>query len=181
MTVFANVQTEDISFTLETNFDYDKWEEYLKSGAVLEGLKLCKEYLDKAIRMRFVEEKGPTGKWPKLSELTVKYKGHSNRLTYKHVLERSFKSAIYGDEVILSTNVPYAKVHQYGSVFNTTVKQSYWMWCNLFGKQGNPFKSRTIVIPPRPFMGFTEENKNALKFIFEGKIKESERMGSKVV
>lgn len=72
-------------------------------------------------------------------------------------------AAVFGDdEVWLWNSLPYAWVHNEGATFQTTPKQSKWMWANLFGGEGNPFRFKKLTIPKRQFLGFGPEDPDYL-------------------
>lgn len=64
------------------------------------------------------------------------------------------------DEVKLGTNVPYAAIHNYGGVINHPGTK------NGFGI-GVEIKPYKITIPPRPFMGFGNEDSSRVSETIE--------------
>ena len=170
----------DVSFSIQTNFDLDDWQQSFSKTLVNRILKKCLTYTNALVKKRFKEERDPTGKkWRKLSPITVRAKrGYSGILKKTRTLMRSIRATFYGGELVMSTDVPYALIHQKGvRRIKTTKRQSLWMWYNLFNRKGPPGITRIISIPARPFMGFNKKNIQDIRKISIVEIKKSERMG----
>lgn len=158
MTVLANTDNGHVSFKMESNFSLDKWEEYLSVGYMKEALKWTRGYFQKEIDKRFKLERGPVKPWRKLSPITKRYKKGTKKLQESGKLRKSIKVKTKGNDIVFESRCKYAYIHQNGFAYTTTPRQSYWMWQNLFGKKGHPFRPRNIVIPARPFFGFSKKN-----------------------
>ena len=171
----------DVQLTTEFNFDLDKWVHMFGAGGVKIMLKDCNAYLRHMIKLRFMTLKGPGGVlWPKHSPLTLA-SGATNRLMHKTgSLERSIKSMIAGTEVIIYTKQRYAKLLHTGARYTTTIKQSYWLWANLFpsSSTAGPRGPFDINLPPRPFFGFDAQDDKNIRRIVKKHFKETERMGT---
>lgn len=173
--LFSN---SDVTYFNEMNFDLNEWEKQITVEAVKDTLKEANTFFLTEINNRFLREKGPEGKWWPLSPITVKYKkGSRSILKHTGKLSKSIRSTIYADELVITANTIYAKILQFGAEYDTTPKQSLWMWHNLFNKKGHPFRSRRIKIPARPFMGFTKQDENVVRRILIKNIHKSERLG----
>ena len=80
----------------------------------------------------------------------------SKKILYRTgTLFRSVVAAYSASSVTVGSLLPYAWVHNFGAVIKTTRKQSVWMWANLFGRIGNPFRFKKITQPQRQFVGIT--------------------------
>jgi phage gpG-like protein len=169
----------DVRFVIEMNFDIDEWVEQLGKKGVAEIMKRCRKYLLSVISTRFAKGIGPGGVfWAPLKPATIARKGHNKILRHVGALARSIVSSVYGDELIISTNRPYAKWLQTGANYLATVKQSAWMWHNLYGRpKGNPYVRRHVRVAARPFFGFDRQNEKHIERIILSVWKSSERMG----
>ncbi len=177
--ILGGFKNSDVDFKVEINFDLAKWEHALGHGLTKRFLAKTLEYMNEEVDMRFLLERGPDRKkWKKLSKFTIKYKhGYRGKLKHKNTLMKSFVSSVYMDSWTISTNVPYAGVHQKGAVIQVTPKQSYWMWANLFNKKGFPFRFKRLIIPPRPFIGFGEVDERKIEMIAIEQAKRTEKLG----
>lgn len=173
-------KNKDVTFVTELNFDLGEWEDSLSTDLLQSFLKKADNYLKSEVNKRFITETGPDGKkWKKLSRITKRLKkGYTHVLIWKQRLMRSITSAIYGDELIIFTKVPYSKIQQKGATYSTTPKQSFWLWHHAFRQKGHPFKPRKIRIPARPFLGFGRKNVNELNRLLKREVMKSERLGT---
>jgi phage virion morphogenesis protein len=63
----------------------------------------------------FKMEEGPNGKsWQKLKSSTIKKKGSDGILKDKGILRNSIRTKTSSNLAIVFTNIPYAKIHNYG-------------------------------------------------------------------
>jgi phage gpG-like protein len=178
MRVVKKWSNEDASFSVSMNFSMKDWADYVGKGYVKKAMQDIRLYMKDAVDKRFRRAQSPDGKsWAPLSKITTKYKGSRRKLIFKGRLQRSVRVTVYGNELIVSTKSAYGRTHQKGANFRTTKKQSFWMWHNLFGQKGHPFRPRRIKIPKREFLGFSAKDKLAISKIIIKRAKESERMG----
>ena len=168
-----------VQFKMTYNFSLDKLVSWLSKDALAAAMVDCRNYLEMEVKKRFTGERGPKGrKWTKLSPLTVKMKGGvKTKLFFKRHLYKSIRSIAYADQVILWTKERYARMMQEGASYRTTMKQSVYLWYNLFNKTGNPFQIYNIKIPPRPFFGFSDKNIAKCQQIIYKHIKKGENIG----
>jgi phage gpG-like protein len=78
-------------------------------------------------------------------------------------LFRSISSTNYEDYCMVFSNIPYAKYHNEGRDYKASKKQAFWMWANLFNKEGNPFAIYNIHLPKRHFLGISDEDTENMK------------------
>lgn len=182
MPIIVRWENEDVKFIAQTNFSIERWKKYFDKDVIISILRKSSKYIDDTIRKRFIDEKDPKGhRWKKLDALTIKYKkGRTGILKYTKKLMRNIISSFYMNELTVSVPLDYAIIHQKGAKIRTTKKQDMWMWFNLFNKKGPiyPKGGREILIPVRPFLGFNEKNKEAIRDIISKEFKKSERMGT---
>ena len=133
-------------------------------------LNALSRYQLRETRQRFRQEKDPDGKpWPARSSL----RSSSVRLLYgKGDLFRSIVAVVEKTRVVIGSVLVYAGIHQEGRVIRTSVKQSVWMWANLFDKKGSPFRFKKITIPRRRFLGFSKKDRKQLVVIARHVMKE---------
>ncbi len=177
--IMNSFENSDVSYKTELNFSLTQWEHALGKGLTKMFLTRSLEYMNEELEKRFMMGRGPDRRrWKKLSAITIKQKhGFRGILKRKNVLMHSFVSSAYVDSWKISTNVPYAKVHQRGATIRVTPKQSYWMYANLFNKKGFPFRVKKLVIPPRPFIGFGRLDELKFETIAIELAKRTERLG----
>ncbi len=173
-------ENKDVTFSLDANFDLDKWERHISTEAVKLTLQDAKKYLQNELRLRFLQQRGPDGKpWAKLSPITIKLKGGKQTiLDWSSGLRRSFKYSMYATELVITTAKTFARLLQKGATYKTTPKQSYWLWTNVFNRVGHPFSPRQIHIPARPFFGFSKGNTAYIGDLLKKHILDSERIGT---
>lgn len=169
----------DASIELELNFDLDKWASYFDERLTTTFLGEARKTIMHEVKLRFIKEKGPNNlPWAKLSQLTLSRRsGRGHILTSTGRLLRSIKASIYRTELIVSTWFRYAFALQYGYVRRTTPRQALWMWYNLYGKEGHPFRAKKITLPARPFFGFDRYLNKKLERKLTDLIKKSEKLG----
>ncbi len=124
-------------------------------------------YMLRETHQRFRDEESPEGTpWAKRKIFAKSKRKRSFRTLYgTGTLFRSIKYVVHKTYTLLFSNLPYAGVHQKGGTWSVTKKQSVWMWANLFGKQGAPWRFKKITMPARPFLGFSGENIDKLEDI----------------
>lgn len=142
-----------------------------------------------SVQRRFETESGPDGsKWPAHSPRTAKVRANrktrgnapvtpkllrdSNRL-YKSISEESSET-----EAVVGTNVVYGGIHQKGGTV-TQYPQSRQVKFRkvgnktLFAKRAHKraetkpvtYGQRTIVIPARPYLGFSQDDRETIRRI----------------
>ena len=111
----------------------------------------------------FNDEKGPSGKWAPLKELTVRRRRKGKGKERVKVLQNTgrLKQSISGGDshiyrlkkmsLEIGTNIKYAGVHQFGHTFKRK------------GKKG---KQYSVKIPARPYLWVDDKNINMLNRIF---------------
>jgi len=70
----------------------------------------------------------------------------------------------------IGSNLIYAKTMQEGARFTATTKQSFFLFLNVFSRQSTERRFSWhyhITIPARPFLGFSDDDKNKLGDIAE--------------
>lgn len=132
------------------------------------------EYLLQRIALCFRFERDPKGnRWPDLSETTKKNRrGESYRiLSDTGRLRSSFTKDASKDRVVVGTSVEYAPTHQFGAKkgqFGTIEAKIREHIRKYKGKEVRVrAHTRRISIPwgdipPRPFMGITEQDKKEI-------------------
>lgn len=167
-TMFLNMGSAHMSLRWSYEGDYKKDVIDFEELTRRETLHECFKYMDEELEKRFKEERDPDRHaWERLSAVTRARKKSSKILSESGKLFASIKGGIYGDEVILYTTSPYGAVHQGGRVYKTTIRQSTWMWYNLFNKKGPKFATRTIIVPQRQFLGFGEKDVEEIEHIID--------------
>jgi len=130
--------------------------------AIKDTLRSCGNLALRSTHERFRQEIDPDG---------IPWKPHvlpskSYRILWKEGdLFKSIVATFSKTKVVIGTALVYAGVHQRGAKLAVTPKQSVWMWANLFNKQGNPFRFKTIRIPKRTFLGFSEDDQKGFVVI----------------
>lgn len=119
------------------------------------------EHLLQATEERFDTETGPGGiEWPDVTEATRKRKRHPKILTESGILRRNFSyDADTPGELVFGTNVVYAAAHQFG-ISGTAAA------FNALRRGAGARAARSAHLPPRPFLGFDDEDGEALLEIF---------------
>lgn len=128
-----------------------------------------------AVRRNFEEEGRP--RWTPLSKRTIRER---TRLRYwpgkilvrSGQLLRSIQAQATEDTAIVSTNKPYAALHNYGGTVNlgartstTAMKRSKsGKWKKSKGNtgQGYTYKAVSIVVPKREFMVLTDQDRERI-------------------
>lgn len=172
----------DVEFMIHSNYDIDDWVDSLSAGLTRKILARVRNYMKVEIERRFSRQRGPDRRrWARLSPLTKAVKSSPTILFKRGKLKRSIRVAMYGEEFVMSSSLPYASVHQKGAKYKTTPKQSLYLWHHLFRKTGPPLKSRHIFLPARPFMGYGKADITAIDKIVRTAAKESERLGTHAI
>ncbi len=172
--------TQDITFTLESNFDLKDWMKAWEDNRLVKNiLKLSHKVIMSTIQNRFTGGYGPNRvRWQALSPLTIARKGHSKPLFLTGRLRKGIKATFYASELIITAGAPYARLQQFGGSYKPSPKQQLWLWANLMNKQGRPYGIGKITIPPRPFFGFDEELNLQIRKIITSEVKKTENMGT---
>ncbi len=125
----------------------------------------------------FNDEEAATGKWAPLKPSTIKNKKTGFKILQdKGILRNSFSAAngagsefkeeiVLENEVMLRTNVEYARIHNEGGTINHPGTS------NGFGK-GIEIPAHTIFIEARPFNEFNDEQTNEINEFIEGYLNE---------
>lgn len=178
MTEIASYINDHVRLTLETNFDLDKWVHHFDVGQQEELIKKLKDVILKELEKRFKYGRSGNIPWEKKKPLTQAFEGGASRtLIFTGELSKSFEYTYTLNQLIVYTRKPYAKVHNFGAVFRTSPRQTYWMWVNLFERHGRIPDFYNIRIPKRTFMEFSDNliaDINSTIFEF---CKKSENMG----
>ena len=111
-----------------------------------------KNYMIRDIHENFRQQRSPEKKaWPKRRVGSTSF-----RLLFRTgTLFKSIIGKISENMLVIGSNLGYAAVHNTGAKFRTTMSQSVWLWANLFGREGSPFRFKKINIPKRSFIGIT--------------------------
>jgi phage gpG-like protein len=184
MTVLAKVRTEDIDVDMTLNFDLNEFTNYIDDVAKQAILNDSMKYLVKALKLRIRTGKDIYGNNVKpLKKYT--YKSKKSRAIFRNTgtLLKSITGIVYSDELIIQNNVfkggfNYPFYINNGLTYKATMKQSFWMWFNLFEKKGMPPKEGyNVTIPKRQYFGFTKNDTNKIKDIIIKNVKKMENLG----
>ncbi len=180
MKTLYTYNTQDVTFTLKSNFDLKEWmHAWEDKNLVTNILKKSHRLLMHTIRSRFRGGFGPNRvRWQALSPLTIAWKGHSKPLFFTGRLQKSIRTTFYASELIITAGVPYAKLQQMGGTYIPTPRQQIWMWTHLLRKRGRPYGIGRVTIPPRPFFGFDKELRLGIRKIITDEVKKTENMGT---
>jgi len=112
-----------------------------------------------SVRKNFDEE-GRVDKWAALKRSTIKQrerKGYwpGKILQRSGILKRSIQAFTDETAAIVSTNIKYAGIHNYGGTIKQATRSSL--------KTKKQIKERTIKIPKREFMKLTEKDSEKIK------------------
>lgn len=174
---------EDIEFTMETNYDVDKWVKHLSDTKPI--LKHTSIYMINLVKKRFDEQRGPKQKWSKLTPFTLGIKGRSkSRVMFRTGrLYNSIRAWSYVDSISVGwdlSEVPYARLLHQGADYSFTKKQSVYLWAGLKANfkdvKVGPFSLKKAHLPARPSLGFTKKNLNHVGTMFDAWAKASENM-----
>jgi phage gpG-like protein len=146
-----------------------------------------------SIRRTFYEEGSPTGSWPQLSPVSLRWKKYTDGhklLIGTSLLLNSINAQTNGNTVVIGTNVRYAGVHQFGyfgpqsvkgySFSRSVARRDGWEKSIITNKLGrNQMVNRKIVggvefvtvkpftrtvhIPARPFMVLRPEDRGRME------------------
>jgi len=106
---------------------------------------------------RFDDEEEPTGKkWPK-SKRAAKEGGQT--LTDTALLRRSIEYAATPDKVMVGSNLPYARIHQFGG----TITPKKGKYLKFKGLDGEDVFVKEAKIPARPYLGVSAEDMEEVK------------------
>ncbi len=124
------------------------------AGDITPALKNIGEYETKATRRRFIDERNPDGNaWAALNPLYAKTKKGPGILRGQ---TRSLSQIVWqlaGDGVEIGSNEIYARIHNEGG---TIVPKG--ATALVFSMGGQTFKVKSVTIPRRQFLGFSEQD-----------------------
>ncbi|SOC41576.1 phage virion morphogenesis protein [Rhizobium subbaraonis] len=124
------------------------------AGDITPALKNIGEYEAKATRRRFIDERDPDGKtWAALNPLYAKTKKGPGILRGQ---TRSLSQIVWqlaGDGVEIGSNEVYARIHNEGG---TIVPKN--AAALVFSMGGQTFKVKSVTMPRRQFLGFSDED-----------------------
>ena len=141
-----------------------------KAGNLNPCLKNIGQYLVESTQGRFTKEVDPAGvKWAALRASTKARKKHSKILTEKGGLRASVIYAVRNNGLRVGTNKPYGATHQFGRDKMPEHKRTV---TTAFGKKLKfpvwaQVKSYDPKIPARPFLGFSDEDRERIMEITE--------------
>lgn len=147
--------------TFAVNFPKSRWNSVpARSRTII--MNSWKNYMMRDIHESFRRQMSPERKpWPKRRVISTSFK-----LLWKSgTLFKSIIGRISGNRLVIGSNLEYAAVHNTGAKFRTTTRQSVWLWANLFGREGSPFRFKKINIPKRSYIGITNRHIQRLKWI----------------
>lgn len=72
-------------------------------------------------------------------------------------LYRSITSYVDGNRLVWGSNLVYARIHQLGGVIRPKNARALVFWMG-----GQKFERGSVTIPARPYLGFTDEDREAL-------------------
>lgn len=100
---------------------------------------------------RFQKEESPKGdKWKK-SQRAIQQNGKT--LTNKGQLKDSISSQVQGKTVQVGTNEKYARIHQFGGEIKPKNKKAL-----SFKTANNNVTAKKVTMPPRPFIGISDND-----------------------
>jgi len=146
-------------------------------------LKKISILLHKSVMQNFREQGTDKEKWDRLSPVTIdirrkgKGKGSSRILQDTGFLKRSIFPGYIGNEAFVSTNVPYATIHQFGAEKGSIAKNvKVRIKDHIRRVKGKRIRvsahTRTMPnipwgnVPARPFMVLRESYKEQIKQLF---------------
>lgn len=119
---------------------------------------------------RFQKEESPKGeKWAK-SQRAIRQNGKT--LTDSGELKNSISSQVQGKTVQVGTNKEYARIHQFGGEI-TPKKGKYLKFKNSGGGYS---QVKQVTMPPRPFIGISDDDIDNAKHLIAGFMKDSFKM-----
>lgn len=106
------------------------------------------EVLISGTQKRFQDEKAPDGSpWKKS-------RGPGKTLSKTKRLERSIDSAATDDQVMVGSNLVYARIHQKGG----TIKPKNKKFLRFPGQDGQPVFMKEVTLPARPYLGVSGDD-----------------------
>lgn len=108
-------------------------------------------------QQRFLDQAGPDGQPWVQSRRAKEQSGETLRDT-----NRLFTSLTYAADdksVEWGTNVIYAGIHQFGGVIKPKSKKAL----SFKGANGKTYTVKSVTIPARPYLGLTDQNRNAMR------------------
>lgn len=155
----------DLSGLKETEEKLRKLEKAFKSRDLLEAIR---EDLLRSHQDRFERQMAPDGTpWAPLNPLYAQSKGGQGILRKSGRLS-NLASAIQDKSIVIGTNVKYAAIHQFGGV----IKPRPGRRALRFQIDGKWFIRSKVVIPARPFLGVSEEDKKGVQETIQDYIEE---------
>lgn len=142
------------------------------------------EYMLGQTEERFRNQKAPNGKsWKPVASSYWRQKKVKKILTESSRLRRSIHYRASDDEVVIGTNVRYARIHQLGgeiafpALFRTAKRGTKGKNKGRFMSGATKAKhavdssftipAHTIKIPPRPFLGLSNDDEKAVREIIK--------------
>lgn len=136
---------------------------YAAAGDLLPALKNIGEYEVSATKQRFIDEKDPDGfPWRDLNTLYQKTKKGPGKLRGE---SRNLSQIVYqatNDNVQVGSNEVYARIHNEGGVIKPRNAAAL-----VFSMGGQTFKVKSVTIPRRQFLGFSEADIAEIRAIIE--------------
>ncbi len=137
------------------------------------------EYIKKrTIQECFEKEQSPDGvKWKPLSEIT--HKERSKKGSYKILqdtgeLRRSVRYKAFNNYVIISSNLKYSRIHQFGGKITVTPRmRAYLRYKGIYLRKNTQY----ITIPARPYLGVTQADKQHITSMFSQYLKRHNYFG----
>lgn len=117
---------------------------------------------------RFDNEESPSGKKWKKSRRALEENGQT--LSDTGNLKNNISYAVKGKSVMVGTNVHYARIHQFGGIIKPKTKKTL-----AFGRGGKKILAKQVIMPARPFIGISKEDKDEARHIIGEFLKESFR------
>lgn len=136
---------------------------YAAAGDLSPALKNIGEYETRVTKQRFIDEKDPDGiAWKDLNPLYAKTKKGPGKLRGE---TRSLSQIVYqaaNDNVEIGSNEVHARIHNEGG---TIVPKN--AAALVFSMGGQTFKVKSVTIPRRQFLGFSQADIEEIRAIIE--------------
>jgi phage virion morphogenesis protein len=117
-------------------------------------------------RERIKDEKSPDGTpFAPLNPLYKKGKKGPGILRESQTLFRTIVSQVEGNSVFVGTNRPHARVHQFGATIRPKTAAAL-----VFQMAGQTICRGSVIIPPRPFLGISKQDREDIVELIEDEI-----------